>query len=251
MKPTAELTEDGNLLIDLDRLLGESYGSSGEPALYAKLARCAVFEEAFVSRLLDHIATGATEDGDWWSSEFAERFRKRLLPMVDDAIAELVANLTHDRDRHKTMSERWRNACWQITKEWETMDRERLWKVERPDYHVARTMTAEEAKEWMRQRSEEAEEANARSLKTAGRLLEMMLEGWKFLAYPTGEDDYPVLTLIAKMREPVGPREITATVGIGKQAMQEDDFLRELAMSDLIKRVHEKWRKEAKTDGNE
>lgn len=157
MKPTAELTEDGNLLIDLDRLLGESYGSSGEPALYARLARCAVFEEAFVSRLLDHIATGATEDGDWWSSEFAERFRKRLLPLVDDAIAELIANLTHDRDQHKAMSERWRNACWQIAHQWETMDRERMKRIERPDYHVTRTMTAEEAKEWMRKKCEELE----------------------------------------------------------------------------------------------
>lgn len=147
MKPAALLTKDGNIEIDLAHLL--DYATPEAETLYAKLAGYAAFEEAFVTRLVDHIATGATEDGDWWSSELAEKVRSRLLPMVDGAVAELIADLVHSRDRAVAMSERWRNACWQIADQWEQMDRERCRKAQQPDYHVARTMTAEEAREWM------------------------------------------------------------------------------------------------------
>lgn len=144
MKPAVELTPGGDLRIDLDHLLG--YDSAASEALYARLASAAAFEEAFVSRLVDHIATGATEDGDWWSPEMAENVRSKLLPLVGDAVAELVADLVNQRDRARTMSDRWRGACWQLARYWDSMDRERAQKLREPDYHVARSMTAEEAR---------------------------------------------------------------------------------------------------------
>jgi len=153
MKPIATLTEDGDLKIDLAHLM--DYDSGASEALYRKLTRWSLFEEEFIGSLLDHLATGATEDGDWWSSEFAERLRARLLPLIDDVIAQHISDLVHDRDHCKAMSDRWRNACWQIADQWDAMDRERCRKAREPDYHVERTMTAKEAKAWMVKMREE------------------------------------------------------------------------------------------------
>lgn len=137
----AKINADGMLEIDIGAVLR---CEDGDP-LFDRLAEHAAFSDAVIRRVIDHVLTGASEGCWYYAPSTLERIRKDLLPSLPKAVAELVAGLTNERDRALAMRDRWRNACWDIARYWESMDWNRKNKIEDVSYQVDHTMTKSEA----------------------------------------------------------------------------------------------------------
>lgn len=137
---TPNIDEDGLLTIDLGELLDPL--SRNSEAMLNRIARLACFHEPFVSRLLDHLAEGSTEDGDWWGS--GEQIRKRLLPLLPEAMTELVREIGRERDFQRSLAAHYRDVMVRLSEAWNSMDHERKCKLENWEER-GRRMTREEA----------------------------------------------------------------------------------------------------------
>lgn len=155
----AHLDDEGRLVVDIGNVLDWDAGTAD--ALIFRLAEHAAFSTEVVRQIIDHVVDGCS-DRTWMSDGALEDIRMRLVPGQGKAVAELVAGLVHQRDRALEMEQRWRNAAWEIARYWDAMNEQRRRKVANPDYHVERTMTAEEALQWLERVKAEAEAAGSR-----------------------------------------------------------------------------------------
>ena len=88
-----------------------------------ELIRYLVADEKLFSEAIDYVVDGNfhqdDEDG-WWSlsPEYLVRLRKKLLPLVPEAMRDLVRQLMMSRDRHKQMERHYRDWAFKLYHAW-------------------------------------------------------------------------------------------------------------------------------------
>jgi hypothetical protein len=100
--------KDNQLTIDLHELADAL--SDEDRKHFAKFA---VYQDTLLEAVVDTVVTGACFDDDWHSTTLTRRLREKLLPLMPDAMRELVTGLLEENSRLKSANDQYHDALFE------------------------------------------------------------------------------------------------------------------------------------------
>jgi hypothetical protein len=136
--------KDNQLTIDLHELADTLSDEDRK-----QFARFAVYQDTLLEAVVDTVVTGACFDDDWHTTSLTRRLREKLLPLMPDAMRELVTNLLEENSRLKSANDQYHDALFQLL--WKYWPKHIAKEPAIDRYHYGRTeyLTLEQADQWL------------------------------------------------------------------------------------------------------